>query len=304
MIVVGVDGGGTRSRVVVEDGLGVVLGRLEGGPGLLEPAAPAERAGALAALAREALRTAGAGPPADVLCCGLAGAGDERMRGAARAVLEAAGVARRVLVVTDVEAAFQAAFGAAAPGILVVAGTGSVAWGRDGAGRVARCGGWGRHVGDEGSGWWLGCAAVRAVLRAHDGRSGPTRLATPVLRAAGLDDADGLPAWVATAGKPAVAALAGGVLAAAGEGDDTAGRLVVEAAAALAELVAALARRLGPWPEPPAVATAGGLFEGTPSLAAPFGRALQRAVDHHLLPADPARRDAARGAAALARAAR
>ncbi|MEX0892578.1 MAG: BadF/BadG/BcrA/BcrD ATPase family protein [Gemmatimonadota bacterium] len=304
MIVVGIDGGGTRSRAVVEDGHGRVLARAAGGPGLLDPGAVEAGAERLVALSRDVLLEAGGASTADVLCCAAAGAGAPVVRAAVTQVLARAGVADRVLLVTDLEAAFQAAFGARDAGILVVAGTGSSAWGRAADGRTARAGGWGAVVGDEGSGWWLGRAAVRAVLRAHDGRGRPTRLSAAVRDTAAGAAPEALPAWVAGAGKATVAGLAPAVLAAAAAGDGVAATLVRTAADDLAELVAALVRGLGPWPEPPPVAAVGGLFTGAPSLTAAFDAALARggarAVRRTL---NAVQRDAARGAAALARAA-
>src|SRR5439155_1968617 len=60
--------------------------------------------------------------------------------------------------------------------IVLVVGTGTVAYGRDAAGRAARAGGWGPLFGDEGGGYWVGCEALRAVARAHDGRGPETAL--------------------------------------------------------------------------------------------------------------------------------
>jgi len=304
MIVVGIDGGGTRSRAVVEDGHGRVLARAAGGPGLLEPTAVEAGAERLVALARDVLLEAGGASTADALCCAAAGAGASAVRAAAERALARAGVADRILLVTDLEAAFQAAFGANDAGILVVAGTGSSAWGRAADGRTARAGGWGPMVGDEGSGWWLGQAAVRAALRAHDGRGRATTLSAAVREAAGGAAPEALPAWVVGAGKATVAALAPAVLAAAAAGDGVAATLIRTAADDLAELVAALMCGLGPWAEPPPVAAVGGLFTRAVGLTAAFDAALARGgagAVRRALTAE--QRDAARGAAALARAA-
>jgi glucosamine kinase len=89
---------------------------------------------------------------------------------------EATGVA--VVVVDDTEAALMAAFGGG-PGIVVISGTGSNAFGRDAAGRAARVGGYGFLLGDEGSAYWIASEALRAALRSHDG-TGPK---TPQLEA-------------------------------------------------------------------------------------------------------------------------
>ncbi|WJH35503.1 hypothetical protein N6H14_05655 [Paenibacillus sp. CC-CFT747] len=75
----------------------------------------------------------------------------------------------RIAGMEDTEAALEGAF-AGGPGILVIAGTGSAAAARTEEGRLLSCGGWGPWFGDEGSGYWLGCEALRAAARAADGR--------------------------------------------------------------------------------------------------------------------------------------
>ena len=95
--------------------------------------------------------------------------------------------ARRVRVLSDVETAHQAAFGAG-PGILVVAGTGSIAFGRSPRGRTARAGGWGALLGDEGSAFWIGREALKDIGLRKKFPS-PLTLAhgpTPVRRTAAL----------------------------------------------------------------------------------------------------------------------
>src|SRR6185295_3235694 len=85
----------------------------------------------------------------------------------------------RVLVVNDALVALEA--GAPdRPGVVVIAGTGSIAYGRNERNEAARAGGWGYVLGDEGSGYWIGRAALRAVLRAADQR-GPATVLTPML---------------------------------------------------------------------------------------------------------------------------
>jgi glucosamine kinase len=162
-------------------------------------------------------------------------------------------------VVTDIEAAMQDAFGAG-PGLLLVAGTGSVAYGRTGDGRSARAGGWGALLGDEGGGWTLALAGMRAVLRHHDGRGQTTTLSTLLTDAAHCESAGDLVSFAALSTKGDVAALAPLIISAADEGDAVAAAIVADATAAHASLVAAVVRSLDPWPSPPPVAFSGGLI--------------------------------------------
>src|SRR4029450_7542857 len=97
----------------------------------------------------------------------------------------------RVLVVNDALVAL-AAGAPGAPRIVIICGTGSIAYGRNGEGVAARAGGWGHIIGDEGSGYWIGRQAVQAVMRDADGRGPATRLTKQVLAPFAVPSASGL----------------------------------------------------------------------------------------------------------------
>lgn len=263
--VVGLDGGGTRTRAAVADETGAVLVRRSGPPGLIDPIEPRRTAATLIALVREAAQAAGVPLPVDALCAGLAGAGSDHDRSAVRAALEDAGIARRIAVVQDAEIAMQGAL-AGGPGILLVAGTGSIAFGRGEDGRVGRCGGWGMLVGDEGSGYTIARAGLMAALQAADGRAPHTRLLPDLLDHLGLDAPRDIPSWVARTDKAEVAALAPRVARLAEEGDAAADRIIRAAADHLAHHVEALLVRLAPWSGPVPIVFYGGALED-PDLA-------------------------------------
>ncbi|HEX8243346.1 MAG TPA: BadF/BadG/BcrA/BcrD ATPase family protein, partial [Longimicrobium sp.] len=145
----GIDGGGTKTTLALADDDGRELARRVGPAGLVDPRDPTATAEMLAELVRDALAEAGLAEKPAALCAGLAGVGNERERRQVEAALAAAEVAGRVRVVTDGEIALDGALGGRA-GILIIAGTGSVAYGQAEDGRVERCGGWGMVVGDEG----------------------------------------------------------------------------------------------------------------------------------------------------------
>jgi len=299
-VYLGLDGGGTNTTVVATDAAGHELARVRGGAGIINPADPVARAGTLADLARRTLDAAGAAAPAAALCCALAGAGREAERRALRDALARLEVAREIHVVGDIEAAFHDAF-AMGPGLLVIAGTGSIAWGRAEDGRTARVGGWGHLLGDEGSGYALGLAALRAVVRAHDGRAPATALREHVLSHACVRAPEDLIAWAAAAAKADVAALAPLVAGAAGAGDAVARALVEQAARDLADHVRALHVRLGPWAGVADIALAGGLLGRGGPLREPAIAAIHALGLPLRVRDEPV--DAARGAAALARSA-
>src|SRR5687768_18407090 len=110
------------------------------------------------------------------ICLGTAGVDREDDAEAVRGIMRRIGFKTRTLVVNDALIALVAGAGDR-PGVVVVAGTGSIAYGRDAAARAARAGGWGYLLGDEGGGFWIGRAALAAVVRPFDGR-GPRTLLT------------------------------------------------------------------------------------------------------------------------------
>jgi N-acetylglucosamine kinase-like BadF-type ATPase len=197
---------------------------------------------------------------ADALVAGVAGAGREEEREELRQALRTEDFADRLLVTADIDLALAAAVGDR-PGIVVTAGTGSVAVARDPAGRVHRSGGLGWQMGDEGSGYAIGRAALGAVGRAADGRSPRTELTPLLLKATHSESLEQLVRWAAAAGVPEVAALAPAVAEAAQGGDTIAAGIMDYAARELAALVFRLLPHFGVDERAPVdTATNGGLL--------------------------------------------
>lgn len=270
---IGIDGGGTRTTLALAEEGGRELLRRTGAAGLVDPRRPAATAEMLTELVREAFAAAGLQGPAAALCAGLAGVGNAAERRVVEESLRRAGIAERVLVRSDGETALHGALSGGA-GILLIAGTGSVAYGRSSDGRVERCGGWGMVVGDEGSGYALGRASLNAALMAVDGRGAPTALLEAMLEALGLSTPEAIPSWAGRAEKADIAALAVNTLRLAAEGDATARSIVRQGAEALAAHAVALAARLGPWEGEISVVLHGGVA-GDPDFADEVGRALE-----------------------------
>lgn len=286
-LVAGVDGGGTRTRVLLLARDGTTAGRAEGPAALVRPDRPAAAARVVADTVRRAAAAAGVTLPLPAVWAGLAGAGQPRVRRALEAALRDEQIARTVRVGTDVQAAFHDAFGAGA-GIVVVAGTGSVVLGAAQDGRHLQIGGWGGVMGDEGSGYHIGVSGLRAIARAADGRALPTALTTAVLDHLGLARPRDLPAWAESATKADIAALAPLAIRTARSGDAAAQAVVQRALNALADQLSAAIRQLFPSAsdDPPPVALTGGLIAPDGPLrddlekqvASAGGRLLPRAV--------------------------
>ena len=292
----GVDGGGTRTTLVLAERSGREILRRVGGAGLVDPRNPVASAVLVAELVRGAMAEAGLAQPPAALCAGLAGVGNETERLAVENALAAEGVAGRVRIVTDGEIALEGALGGGA-GVLIIAGTGSVAFGRAEDGRVERCGGWGMFVGDEGSGYSIGRSGIIAALRAADGRGPVTTLLAELMAEMGADTPNGIPPWVGRAAKGDIAALSRHVTAAAAAGDAVALDVLRREAAELALHPRALAGVLGPWTAPVSVVFHGGVLS-SPLYARLLAEAL--AGGAHEFRVRPPVADAVAGALSLA----
>jgi len=243
-IVIGVDGGGTKTRAWVSDERGQQLGSADGPGSAVRPGEADRSAEVIAATAREALASCEmTHVTPKVLCVGVAGVGREPDRQALWQALMSRDVAEEIVVHADAAIALDDAFGDGA-GILLIAGTGSVAFGRGPTGVGARCGGWGPMCGDEGSGAWIGRRALSIVTASADEREPPTSLVGAILTAAQVDDVHGLVAWAAAATPADLATLAPIVASVADAGDLRANSLLSMASEELVLHVRTLARQL------------------------------------------------------------
>ena len=280
IIVVGVDGGGSKTRVVVADEQGREVVSVEGPASKVTPGMAEHSADVIAACVRDALGAANMPHVTPkVLCVGLAGVGREPEREATWQALAARELAEDVVVHTDAAIALDDAFGDGA-GILLIAGTGSVAFGRGPDGTFARCGGWGAVIGDEGSGAWIGRRALNVAAASADGREPETALVNALLTAIEADDPAAMIRWAADASPGQFARLAPVVLQVAATGDLRANSLLSIATEELVLHVRTLMRRLFVDERAAApVALAGGLLSR--------GSPLRKRVEHRLKSAVP-----------------
>ncbi|MCA0376488.1 MAG: hypothetical protein LCH84_12610 [Gemmatimonadetes bacterium] len=299
-LVVGVDGGGSRTRVVLADATGAVLARVEGGASALKPGQEPVAADVIKALIQEALAAADRSDTRPAVCVvGVAGAGQERAAQALWSALAQRRVADDVSVQADATIAMDDAFGDSA-GVLLIAGTGSVAFSRAPDGRLERCGGWGPNIGDEGSAAWLGRRALSVVTAAHDGREPETALTGALLTALELEHMDDLIPWAAAATPGALAQLAPVVSQVAATGDLRANALLSFCVEELSLHVRTLARRCFTDERASVpVAFAGGLLSRGSLVRKRLEQRLRTAVPGAVIRADDV--DAARGAVRRAR---
>lgn len=256
-VVIGVDAGGTKTVVAVWlDGTERARTRAPGAA--VRPGRAMASAAIIASAARQTLAQAGQ-IGGRLMVVGAAGAGRDQEAGELARALRAEGVADRVHVTTDIALALSAAFGSGS-GLVLSAGTGSVAGARAAGGGVSRMGGYGWQMGDGGGGYDLGRSALMRISLGHDGLAAGGKLEARLLEAARVPDFDALVRWAAGAGPREIAGLASAVLALAAEGDDAAHAIVAHGAEQLITLARGLAARAGVTQ----VALAGGLLHSGP----------------------------------------
>ena len=272
--VLGVDAGGTKTRALVAEETGRVVGDALGGGANLRTHGELEVEKVLHAVIEDACIGAPAAPAAVGL--GIAGADRPRDEAVLRAILRRIGFRSRVVVTNDARIAFVAG-SEDRVGLALVCGTGSIAWGRNRAGEIARSGGWGWHVGDEGSGFWIGERAIRAVLRAVDGRGPKTTLD----RALGEHFEIAEPEQILYAiydrefPRTRVAKFAARVDAAARTGDEVARGILADAATELVCAASSVRDQLRLEEGPYDVVLSGGTFAAVPTLEAEVTRRLE-----------------------------
>lgn len=279
----GVDGGQSHTAAVVADADGHVLGRGHGGP-----SNHAEQPGG-----RERLRRAVEESVAVALAkiddcsiqntkfaaahCAMTGAGDYKLE-----IISDVIRAQQLTVGHDAPAALAGATGGQ-PGVVVIAGTGSVAYGEDAAGTKVRTGGWGFLFGDEGSGFWTAAEGVRRAMKAQDRMTAASVLGEAALDYFAVPNLDTLAAafYYEKISRDRLASFAETVRRTADEGDAVARAILTEGGAHLARLGASVAHRLDFADSEMRLAAVGGMFRSElvrESFAAALKEQLPQAV--------------------------
>jgi N-acetylglucosamine kinase-like BadF-type ATPase len=265
MHVLGIDVGGTKTVCLLANEDGTVLAESR------EAGANLQGVGELALekVLHNVMEAALAGQRVtpSAICLGIAGVDRADDQVVVRGIMDRIGYKATILIVNDALIALQAGIGDA-PGIVIVSGTGSIAYGRNDRGEAARAGGWGYVLGDEGSGYWIGRLALRAVVRHADGRGRETSLTPRLLGHFGLTGAAELihKVYHQPLAPRDIGALARYVQQARDEGDVVAGAILEHAAEELVAAAAAVMRRLEMDRETFSFVLAGGMFRAVPWL--------------------------------------
>jgi len=265
--VVGVDGGGTKTQAVILDANFAILGE-----GLAGPSNPLRVGIANAAVAvREAIdRACGVAQlrRTDLVAAqiGLAGAGRKELSVRMREALLGLGIGE-VIVVGDADIALYGAT-EGEPGLIVIAGTGSICCGINSRGKQICAGGWGPIAGDEGGGAWIARRALRAIARAVDGRGAPTSLTNSACAYFHVSDPNDLSTaiYAPTITNERLAGFAKFVIQAAKAKDRVAREILAEGGRELGAAAAAVIRNLKLERETFQVAYVGGVFDASQEL--------------------------------------
>jgi glucosamine kinase len=263
-IFLGIDGGGSKTSCVIGDENSVLGAGTSAGSNVVRVGEVRARE-SLAAAIRQACAAANISPSQiEKTCVGIAGGTLPEIAEVVRRLVSEF-VSSEVAVVGDMVIAMEAAFGSG-PGVIVIAGTGSIAYGRNSAGQTARAGGWGFAISDEGSGHWIGRSAVAASMRAFDeaGAESAGPLLEGIIKSWGVTTRDQMVVAANAALKIAsthdFAALLPAVVSAAEKGDATARIVLTKAGGELANLAGIVVARLFGNGGAAPVAVSGGVF--------------------------------------------
>ena len=266
-IFLGIDGGGSKTACVVGNETAVLGLGTSAGSNVVRVGESQARESLHAAI-RQACQSARVTTPEITRACiGVAGAAREEVREVivrlAREIIPG-----EIEVVGDMEVAMEAAFGDG-PGVIVIAGTGSIAYGRNAALRSARAGGWGHAISDEGSGHWIGRAAVAIAVREAD-RQSETCLFKLIAKSWGVTTHEQMVMMANRSPAPDFAALLPVVLQAAEKKNQQAGSVLVQAADELSTLAQQVIQALFSEQEAVPVAMSGGVFANSAQVRENF----------------------------------
>ncbi len=289
MFIAGIDGGGTHTRLEIRDEGNRLIRREEFGPFNLNSIGET----AFRSLLREVFAACGGMKACAKICFGAAGISNPRVREILNQELENAGFTGKWTLCGDQEIALRGAMDE--PGVAVIAGTGSICFGKNAAGETARSGGYGHLIDDGGSGYALGRDVLSGAVRQFDGRSRGTALLDAVYEKLGGSTPSDIISFVYSpeTDKSAIAKFSHIALARAAEGDEEALEILNRGASELAALVGAVQEKLGLQGCP--IALLGGLI----SEDNPYRRVVVDALSKLGRPIAPAH-DALWGAAQMA----
>ena len=279
-LIVGIDGGATKTRGVLADSEGNVLAVKEDNACNFHHVGIETAAGTIARVAADLGNKAEQSQSVDMVACGLAGVGRESDHTLMLEELRKRFGENRVFLATDADAALVGG-SLADSGIIVIAGTGSIIYGRGPEGETDRVGGYGSLLSDEGGGYAVAVSGLKAVMQAYDGMEIETSITGKVLDMLGKDSVEDIVSWSlhSSTGKEEIARLGKAVLDSFEAGDPVAQRIAMEHADFVAAAVNVVHRRLSLNAAVPVILS-GGMFKHCDAYAGLITRKIR-----YLLPA-------------------
>lgn len=256
----GIDGGGSKTSCLIGDEVSILGAGTSAGSNVVR-VGERQAQESLSAAIRQACTAAKITPSQiERTCVGIAGGARPEIARIARGLVSEI-VSGEIEVVGDMVIAMEAVFGSG-PGVIVIAGTGSIAYGRNSAGQIARAGGWGFAISDEGSGHWIGRSAVAGVMRAYDeaGTDRTSALLEIIMRSWNVTTREQLVLAANAVPAPDFAALLPALSSAADAGDATARAVLTQAGVELAGLAKIVITRIFGSGGAVPVAVSGGVF--------------------------------------------
>jgi glucosamine kinase len=271
----GIDGGGTKTRFYLGDERELLTEATTGGSNILRTGEAAVREALHAGIDQVCGTAKVSASDIQRVVAGMAGSSNEKVRSSLHGFFGEK-LSAEVIIVGDMVIAHHAAL-EGEPGVLVNAGTGSIAYGRNAAGETARAGGWGFAISDEGSGHWIGRVAIAAAMRCFDTRKEAGYL-HHLMAALGVVEPQQLAVFANSTANPDFAHVFPSVVTIADAGDTTARKILVHAGEELACLADAVLDRLFAGAEHVAIVATGGVFRHSDTVLESFVDALR---EHH-----------------------
>ena len=233
MYIIGIDGGGTETVGILTTETGRCLAQVQSGPSNYHVVGEAKTQAVLKSVVEELCERSGIPLASSIhFCLGMAGLGRIEDKKVIGRICDELGISKNRILTHDAHIALVGGT-EKQHGVIVISGTGAIAYGINADGKEARASGWGYLFGDEGSGYDIAIKGLRAIARAADSRGRPTELTNRVLNALELNQPGDLIRWAHAASRDAIAQLAKVVFDTARTADVAAEQIVDAAAAEL-----------------------------------------------------------------------
>ncbi len=245
MYIIGIDGGGTRTVGILTTETGEHLAQVESGPSNYHVVGEAETQAVLENVIGELREKSGIPSTGSIrFCLGMAGLGRAEDQKRIGRICDKLGIRENRILTHDAHIALVGGT-EKQHGVIVISGTGAIVYGINAAGKDARASGWGYLLGDEGSGYDIAIKALRAVVRAADGRGSATELTNRMLNELELNAPDELIRWTHAASRDTIAQLSQVVFDTARSSDTIAEQIVDDAADELTCAASSVMNQLG-----------------------------------------------------------